>query len=127
MFNEDNDLSEHERAALAALTRELAPSDLLEERVVRALKSQGHFGTVAKANRRWGRMALRAAAAILLFVGGVATGKYMLTQPSTSGANSSATLQQANNPQTTPPVVNKSTQQQVKNTETVVAQREMWL
>jgi hypothetical protein len=126
MFNEDNDLSEQERTMLAALPREMAPSDLLEERVVRALKNQGHFGTVARASRPWGRIALRAAAAVLLFVGGVATGKYMLAQPSPAVTTSAASSQQANVKPTEQPRVNSGAQS-VKNNETVVAQREMWL
>ena len=125
MFNEDNDLSEHERAALAALPRELAPSDLLEERVVRALKKEGHLGNISKGARPWGRIALRAAAAILLFVGGVATGKYMLTQQSSTAISPSAAVKQASTEQTAPPRANPATQT-VKN-ETVVAEREMWL
>jgi hypothetical protein len=126
MFNEDNDLSEQERTMLAALPREMAPSDLLEERVVRALKSRGHLGTTSKPNRPWARMALRAAAAILLFVGGAVTGKYMLAQPSAAAAVSTAQVKQTNTEQTEQPSVNKGAQQ-VKNNETVVAEREMWL
>ena len=41
MFNDNDDLNEQELAALAAVPRKMAPSDLLEERVVRALRSEG--------------------------------------------------------------------------------------
>lgn len=122
MFNDQNELSDQERAAIAALPRELAPSDLLEERVVRALKQQGHFGTTARANRDWPRMALRAAAAVLLFAGGVATGKYMLTQTPSAA---SAPIKQASGE--TPPQKIDNGAQQVKSKEKVVAEREMWL
>ncbi|MEO7367028.1 MAG: hypothetical protein ABIZ36_03665 [Gemmatimonadaceae bacterium] len=122
MYNDQNDLNEPERAAIAALPRELAPSDLLEERVVRALKQQGHFGTTGRANRSWPRMALRAAAAALLFAGGVATGKFMLTQTPSAA---SASIKQAS--VATPPQKIDNGAQQVKSKETVVAEREMWL
>ena len=123
MFNDQNELSEHERAAIAALPRELAPSDLLEERVLRALKQQGHFGATVAASRAWPRMALRAAAAVLLFAGGVATGKYMVSQ---APAGPAAATQQVSRQQPTPQKIDNGTQQ-VKSGETVVAQREMWL
>ncbi|MEO7367711.1 MAG: hypothetical protein ABIZ36_07125 [Gemmatimonadaceae bacterium] len=122
MFNDQNELSEQERSAIAALPRELAPSDLLEERVVRALKQQGHFGTTAPANRDWPRMALRAAAAVLLFAGGVATGKYMLTQTPSAA---SAPIKQAS-VETRPQKIDNGARQ-VKSKEKVVAEREMWL
>ena len=123
MFSDQNELSEQERAAIAALPRELAPSDLLEERVVRALRQQGHFGTTVDPSRSWPRMALRVAAAVLLFVGGVATGKYMLTQ---TPAAAPAAIKEASVPQSASQKIDNGTQQ-VKNKETVVAQREMWL
>lgn len=122
MFNDQNELSEEERAAIAALPHEHAPSDLLEERVVRALRQQGHFGTTAHEGRSWPRIALRAAAAVLLFVGGVATGKYMLTQTSTAAP---AALKQASTQ--SPPRKIENGAQPVKTNETLVAQREMWL
>lgn len=122
MFNDQNELSEQERAAIAALPRELAPSDLLEERVVRALRDNGHFGTIVRANRSWPRMALRAAAAVLLFAGGVATGKYMLKQPLSA---TSASIKQASSKVS--PQKAENSAQQVKSNETVVAEREMWL
>src|SRR5512141_419884 len=81
MFSENHELSEQERAAIAALPRELAPSDLLEERVVRALRSEGHLGRPAHPRNRWISPIVRIAAAIALFAGGVATGHYVLSQP----------------------------------------------
>ncbi|MEO5902511.1 MAG: hypothetical protein ABIQ55_00710 [Gemmatimonadaceae bacterium] len=122
MFSDQNELSEQERAAIAALPRELAPGDLLEERVVRALRQQGHFGAAVHASRSWPRVALRAAAAVLLFAGGVATGRYMLTQ--TPAAAQSAIKRASVQP---PPRKIDDGAQQVKRNETVVAQREMWL
>lgn len=123
MFNEELELSAEERAAIAALPRKLAPSDLLEERVVRALRSEGHFDTVARAPRHWARQVTRIAAAIALFAGGVATGHYLLSQPS-SGADTRAVNQTSISK---PAPQSPAGSQSVKNTETVVAEREMWL
>ena len=123
MSSENHELSVEERAAIAALPRELAPSDLLEERVVRALRNEGHFGTVARAPHQWTRQLTRVAAAVALFAGGVATGHYLLLQPaSTVGApaNNQASI-------TKPAPQSSSGAQSVRNTETVVAEREMWL
>ena len=123
MFNENHELSEQERAAIAALPRELAPGDLLEERVVRALRSEGHLGTVARGPLQWSRQLMRVAAAIALFAGGVATGHYLLSRPASGSAATAAN--QTNVVKPTPQ--GPATTQSVKNTKTVVAEREMWL
>lgn len=125
MYSEDHDLGDQEHAALAALPRELAPSDLLEERVVRALKSEGHFGAAARSRRSWAVGAMRVAAAIVLFAGGVATGHYMLSQPSGNATATSAAVRQTSVNKPAPQVGNGT--KSVKNSETVVAEREMWL
>lgn len=124
MFNEDQDLGETEVAALAALPRELAPSDLLEERVVHALRSEGHFGASRRVNRPWMNMSLRIAAAAALFIGGVATGQYMMTRSAAQSANDAALIRQAN-ALSAPPAAQPA--QTVKSNENVVAEREMWL
>ncbi|HUQ20639.1 MAG TPA: hypothetical protein VM099_13575 [Gemmatimonadaceae bacterium] len=73
MFNnEDFDLTENERAAFAALPRERATGDLLEERVVRQLRSNGYFSS-RDSRRRIAGWALRAAAAVFLFAAGALT------------------------------------------------------
>jgi len=125
MYSEDQELSAEERAALAALPRELAPSDLLEERVVRALKNEGHLGAETRTRRTWYGNAMRAAAAIALFAGGVATGRFVLSQPSGNTTTTSAAVKQTSVNNSPPPVSNGA--QSVKNNETVVAEREMWL
>jgi hypothetical protein len=124
MFNDD-ELNEQELAALAALPREMAPSDLLEERVVRALRSEGHFGAAPQPRRAWAKTSLRIAAAAALFIGGVATGRYALTQPAERAATSSSIVAPATRNAATFDT-NTSTKP-VKNSETVVAEREMWL
>ena len=79
MYNDDEiNLTLEERNAIASLAREIAPSDLLEARVVKALKSEGHFGGARAQKRSSLVTALRIAAAIALFAGGVATGRYIL-------------------------------------------------
>jgi hypothetical protein len=124
MSSENHELSVEERAAFAALTRELPPSDLLEERVIRALRNEGHLGTVARAPRQWTRQLTRVAAAFALFAGGVATGHYLLLQPeSTVGA---PTTNQASITKPAPQSSNGA-QSVRNNTGTVVAEREMWL
>lgn len=123
MFNDDSDLSEQERSALAALPRELAPGDLLEERVVRALRREGHFNAAAPLRRQWGSRLLRVAAAISLFAGGVATGHYVLSQQ--SAVTDATPVKQAS--VTSQEKQPSSRTQTVKNGETVVDEREMWL
>jgi hypothetical protein len=64
----------HER--LAGLKRELAPSEFLEERTVRALKARG----LLQPRRAWwspGSPLLRIAATFLLFVSGLTVGHWM--------------------------------------------------
>lgn len=122
MFNENQELSEQERAALAALPRELTPGDLLEERIVRALRNDGHFGRAISGPRRWTRQIVRIAAAIALFAGGVATGHYALTQPETG--TQTAPVNQAS---VSKPVPQSTSGAQTVKNETVVAEREMWL
>lgn len=123
MFSENEELSEQERVAIAALPREIAPSDLLEERVVRALRSEGHFNRSTRARNRWTGPFIRIAAALALFAGGVATGHYALSQPNTE--KQTAPVNQASVSKPAPQPVSGA--QTVKNNETVVAQREMWL
>src|SRR5512140_3354949 len=123
MFSENEELNEQERAAIAALPRELAPSDLLEERVVRALKSEGHFSGSTRTSNRWTGHFVRIAAALALFAGGVATGHYALSQPNTEKQTAPVNQASVSKPAPQP----ASGAQTVKNNETVVAQREMWL
>ncbi len=78
-YNDENELSAAERELLAALPREKATSDLLEERVVRALRREGHLGTAGVTRIRRLDSAWKVAAAIALFAGGVATGRFVMT------------------------------------------------
>ena len=127
MYNDEFELTPDERAALAALPREMQPSDLLEERVVRALRAEGQLGAVAKPRSNRGIMAmLRVAAAIALFAGGVATGRYLLASDSPQSASVQESSAKIGPRDSTLPA---STARQVKknNNERIVAEREMWL
>jgi hypothetical protein len=128
MYNDDQDLSEQEVSAFAALSRELAPGDLLEERVVRALRKEGYFGVQAKTSNRWIRAAVGAAAAVALFAGGVATGRnIMASSASASAAQAVAPsdiLREANRE---PPLQRPQSRERVTSGRKAVAEREMWL
>jgi len=79
MYSDDQtELTAEERTMLAALSREIRPGDLLEERVVRALRRDGYLGGAVPAGRRGLSAALKIAAALALFAGGVATGRYLV-------------------------------------------------
>ena len=71
----EDELTPSEREAFAALPREAEPSDLLEERTVRALRAAGLLGQ----RRPWRRpvftWAAAAAACLLFFVAGFAAGQ----------------------------------------------------
>jgi hypothetical protein len=129
MYNDENfELTRDEIAALSALPREMQPSDILETRVLRALRDQGHFGSVSRGERRTLALAWKIAATITLFAGGVATGRYALAASAPASASASAS--------TTAPVTDTRDAQKsvprndirtVQQKETVVAIREMWL
>ncbi len=132
METEEFELTEAERAAFAALPRERAPGELLEQRVVRALRAEGYLGAPPAANRAWRRTTLRAAAAIALFAGGVATGRYLIlpeAEPQRAAAAAPASVgpttadPAATSPAIRPPAVEAA----VRRGEIVVAEREMWL
>ncbi len=125
MYNEKEfDLTLEERAALASLPRELEPGDMLEARVVRALKNDGHFGTVPARGRSRIAVAWKIAAALALFAGGVATGKYILKSDAPQSASISAPASQVRDAVDSTP---RAEQRPVRHNETVVAEREMWL
>jgi hypothetical protein len=121
--NQEFELTVEERAALAALPREMDTGDLLEERVIRALRDKG---TLPVARPRAGStlsIAWKIAAAVTLFAGGVATGRYAVANGATGGSiNAPATRGRdvGVTPRTDTRPVNKQR-------ETVVAEREMWL
>ena len=118
--NDDIELTAEERMLIAGLPRERQPSDLLEERVVRSLRKDGHLGH--RPAKRTLSVLWKVAAALALFAGGVATGRYVMMPDATQSA-SIATPATIRSNDTTPRTLESVP---VKN-ETVVAVRELWL
>jgi hypothetical protein len=78
MFNDEEiELTDAERAALAALPRERTPSDLLEGRVLNELRSRGILLPASRRKNRVATIALRSAAAILIFAAGALTERFV--------------------------------------------------
>ena len=124
MYNDEPvELTLEERNALASLPREMNPGDLLEAKVVRALRNDGHFG-VAVPRRNTISLAWKIAAGLALFAGGVATGRYILASDKPQSASISAPASQNRDAQTLTP---HTETRPVRHNETVVAEREMWL
>ena len=119
--NDEIELTNEEQVLLSALPRTLQPSDMLEEKVVRALRKEGHIGAAAPRRRSALIDVLRVAAAIALFAGGVATGRYLLK----SDTPQSASIQQQQ--RVTPPQNNRQVESAPAKGETVVAEREIWM
>jgi len=125
MYNDDNfELTYDEKTMLASLPREMAPSDMLESRVMRALRSEGYLGSAERHGKRGIALVVRIAAAIMLFAGGVATGRYVLSTSSTPTASITAP---ASGNQGAAPAATQSAPRPVPSTETVLAEREIWL
>ena len=78
------DWPDHMAALAAALPRDRAPSRLLEERTVTALRKRGLIAL--RGSRRWAlrRMATRVAASIALFALGVAAGQWLGARSTTN-------------------------------------------
>lgn len=125
MYNDDNfELTSAETSALAALPREMPPGELLETRVIRALRSEGHFGGSSRHPGRGVSLAWKIAAAITLFAGGVATGRYALASKTEASASINAPVTGTRDAATSAP---RNDTRPVQHNETVVAEREMWL
>jgi hypothetical protein len=75
----DNDLSGEERRALDSLPRERQPSDLLEERTVRALQSRGllHPAVRGGITLSTGRLTAVAATLVALLLGSFSIGHWL--------------------------------------------------
>jgi hypothetical protein len=92
------DLTPAEREEFAALPRDAEPGRMLEERTVAALREHGLLG---RRRRAWARPApflAAAAAAVALFVSGLAVGQWLGTRTvvtSVASANHESALQMA--------------------------------
>ena len=125
MYNEDEvELTLEERTALKSLPREMETGDLLESRVVRALRQDGHFGESGAPRRSSLSLIWRAAAAFALFAGGVATGRYLLASDVPESASISAPASNDRDGRDSTP---RTETRPVRQNETVIAEREMWL
>jgi hypothetical protein len=125
MYNEDEvELTLEERTALKSLPREMETGDLLESRVVRALRQDGHFGESRGPRRSSLPLIWRAAAAFALFAGGVATGRYLLASEVPESASISAPASNDRDGRDSTPLTET---RPVRQNETVIAEREMWL
>lgn len=79
-MNDDQnvELTPDERAAFARLPREQAPGRMLEERTVHALRERGLLGERDRARPpAWRSWPTAAAAAVALFVSGIAVGQWI--------------------------------------------------
>lgn len=77
-MNDDHDLTPEERAAFAHLPREQVPGRMLEERTVHALRERGLLGGRHHARPPvWRTWPTAAAAAVALFVSGIAVGQWI--------------------------------------------------
>jgi len=77
----EEDLTPAEREALEALPRERTPGPLLEERVVRTLRDRGLLRPPKRSTITPVRVALAAAAALVLLLGGFAAGRWTAETP----------------------------------------------
>ncbi len=84
MFNDEEiELTDAEREAFAALPKERPVSDLLEGRVVNALKSRGIFSPPSRRGSRFTTIALRSAAAVFIFAAGAVTERFVFDRHET--------------------------------------------
>jgi hypothetical protein len=73
----DSELAPEEREAFRRLPREAAPSDLLQERVIRNLRSRHLLGPRRAFWYRGTRLAAALAASLILFLGGTVFGQWL--------------------------------------------------
>lgn len=118
----ENELTSEERSMLAALPRRIEPGLLLEEKVVRALRREGSFARRPARRNASLRNVLKIAAAIALFSGGVATGRYLFVPGAlqTSSTNRIEPVRQSDSGE-------PGGQPIPASGETIVAEREIWM
>lgn len=88
----DTELTTEELEALHRLPREAAPSDLLEERVVRQLRSRQLLSPRRAPWYRGGQLAASLAAALVLFLGGTVFGQWLAGRTSAEALSAAREL-----------------------------------
>ncbi|MEP7325483.1 MAG: hypothetical protein ABI836_06005 [Gemmatimonadota bacterium] len=92
-MSHEDELTQVEREALARMPRELEPSRLLEERTIKALRGEGLLTPSRWSRRPVPRLFVAAAAGLLLYLGGLATGQWLAARQT---ADALTALQQNN-------------------------------
>ena len=88
----DTELTPEEREAFRRLPREAAPSELLEERIVRNLRSRHLLAPRRALWYRGGRLAAGLAAALVLFLGGTVFGQWLAGRTSAEALSAAREL-----------------------------------
>jgi hypothetical protein len=88
----DTELTPEEREAFRRLPREASPSELLEERIVRNLRSRHLLAPRRAPWYRGGRLAAGLAAALVLFLGGTVFGQWLAGRTSAEALSAAREL-----------------------------------
>ena len=86
-MSHEDELTQAERDALAKMPRELEPSRLLEERTIKALRGEGLLTPARWSRRPVPRLFVAAAAGLLLYLGGLATGQWLAARQTAAALN----------------------------------------
>jgi hypothetical protein len=76
-MSHEDELTPAERDALARMPREMEPPRMLEERMVKALRAEGALTPARWSRWPMPRLFAAAAAGLLLYLGGLATGQWL--------------------------------------------------
>lgn len=79
-MSHEDELTPAEREALARMPRELEPSPMLEQRTIKALRGEALLTPARWSRRPVPRLFAAAAAGLLLYLGGLATGQWLATR-----------------------------------------------
>jgi hypothetical protein len=79
-MSHEDELTPAERDALARMPRELEPPRMLEDRTIKALRGEAVLTPARWSRRPVPRLFVGAAAGLLLYLGGLATGQWLATR-----------------------------------------------
>ncbi|HEV8123954.1 MAG TPA: hypothetical protein VGP80_06925 [Gemmatimonadales bacterium] len=79
-MSHEDELTPAERDALARMPRELEPPRMLEDRTIKALRGEAVLTPARWSRRAMPRLLVGAAAGLLLYLGGLATGQWLATR-----------------------------------------------